>query len=146
MTRNIECLFCDLVAGNAEACVVFNDVSVMGVLTIRPKHVGHVLLFPKEHVEDFALLDRATLDHLFRVAARLKAAICAAVPCAGFQVLINQGPATGQRSDCRHLHVHLLPRSLGVPVDFDGRAADAPRDELEETARKISRLLNEASP
>jgi diadenosine tetraphosphate (Ap4A) HIT family hydrolase len=50
---------------------VFDDVQVMGVMTIRPQHVGHVLLFPNEHVEDFACMDQSARGNLFHVAARL---------------------------------------------------------------------------
>jgi len=142
MTEHRDCLFCALVAGDTDASIVFNDDRVMAVMTIRPAHVGHVLLFPREHVEDFAVLDQAMLGYLFLVAARLKYAICNAVPCEGFQVLINQGEATGQKEDCRHLHLHLIPRSLNAPSDVDERPVQAPRAGLDETARAIAGWLS----
>jgi diadenosine tetraphosphate (Ap4A) HIT family hydrolase len=146
VTKQQNCLFCSLVAGDTAASIAFDDERVMAVMTIRPKHVGHVLLFPKEHVEDFSLLDHSAPGHLFHVAARLKAAVCEVVPCEGFQLLLNQREATGQKSDCRHLHLHLLPRSLGIAVDLDGRAAEVPRKELDETARELIRRFNIAAP
>src|SRR5688572_17067712 len=111
MTNPADCIFCALYARSIEASTVFRNEHVMAAMTIRPLHVGHVLLFPKAHVEDFALLDQTRLGYLFYVAARLKFAIAEAIPCEGFQVLINQGEATHQRRNCRHLHVHLIPRS-----------------------------------
>ncbi len=137
-----RCVFCSLLSGELEASVAFQDELVMAVMTIRPMHVGHVLLFPRAHVEDFVLLDRAGLGHLFHVAARLKNAICDAVVCEGFQVLINEGEATHQKQDCRHLHVHLIPRSINDGAEAEGRAAEAPRAELDATAREIARRMN----
>jgi len=138
------CVFCALYGGNAEASTVFRNEHVMAAMTIRPNHVGHVLLFPKAHVEDFALLDQERLGHLFHVAARLKFAICEAIPCEGFQVLINHGEATLQKPNCRHLHVHLIPCSFDVPIDVEGQRPEAPRGELDEVARRIAQRLTRA--
>jgi len=142
MDSHENCVFCALYGGTIEASTVFRNEHVMAAMTIRPSHVGHVLLFPKAHVEDFALLDQKRLGYLFHVAARLKLAICEAIPCEGFQVLINQGEATHQKRDCRHLHVHLIPCSLEAPGDVEGRRAEAPRGELDEAARRIAQRLN----
>jgi histidine triad (HIT) family protein len=142
MTHPDHCVFCALYEGSLEASTVFRNEHVMAAMTIRPLHVGHVLLFPKAHVEDFALLDQARLGYLFHVGARLKAAITEAIPCEGFQVLINQGEATHQKRNCRHLHVHLIPCSLGRPGDVEGRPLEAPRAQLDEAARQIAQRLN----
>lgn len=136
-----DCLFCALYEGSVEASTVFRNARVMAAMTIRPTHVGHVLLFPKAHVEDFALLDPAGLGYLFSVAARLKAAIYEAVSCEGFQLLINQGEATRQKKNCRHLHVHLIPCSSSVPADAGRRPAEVPRKELDEAALRIAERL-----
>ena len=131
---HVNCVFCALYEGSIEASAVFRNEHAMAAMTIRPLHVGHVLLFPRLHVEDFALLDQGRLGYLFHVAARLKSAICEAIPCEGFQVLINQGDATHQKSNCRHLHVHLIPCNLRMPGNVEGMAAEAPRSELDEAA------------
>jgi len=142
MNNPLDCVFCALYGGSIEASTVFRNEHVMAAMTIRPRHVGHVLLFPKAHVEDFALLDQAKLGYLFCIASRLKFAICEAIPCQGFQLVINHGEATRQKRNCRHLHVHLLPCSLDVSVDVEEEPAEASRAELDETARKIAGRLN----
>lgn len=141
MSKPDDCVFCALYAGRIEASTVLRNEHVMAAMTIRPNHVGHVLLFPKAHVEDFALLDQATLGYLFHVAARLKQAICEAIPNDGFQLQINQGEATHQKPNCRHLHVHLIPCSLTAPADGE-RPKEAPRIELDQVAREIARALD----
>jgi histidine triad (HIT) family protein len=121
---------------------VFRNERMMAAMTIRPAHVGHVLLFPKAHAEDFALLDPAELADLFHAAARLKLAICEAIACDGFQLVVNQGEATGQKRNCRHLHVHLIPCSLNAPAHTAGRPPDAARSELDLVASKIAARLS----
>ena len=138
-----DCVFCGLYRGSLEASTVLRNARVMAAMTIRPMHVGHVLLFPEAHVEDFARLSQSELGYLFHVAGRLKAAICEAIPCQGFQLLINEGEATGQKKNCRHVHIHLIPCSSSAPAIVGGRPADAPRTELDQAARRIAGRLNE---
>lgn len=142
MRPSDDCVFCALYCGDLEASLVLRNERVMAAMTIRPMHVGHVLLFPRAHVEDFALLDPASLGYLLSIAARLKMAICDAIECAGFQLLINHGEATGQKKNCRHLHVHLIPCSLNVRASVGEQPAAAPRQELDEAARRIAERLN----
>jgi histidine triad (HIT) family protein len=142
MINSDDCVFCALFAGDTEASTVLRNERLMAAMTIRPEHVGHVLLFPAEHVEDFALLDEPRLGYLLSIAARLKTAISEAIPCEGFQLVINQGEATGQKKNCRHLHVHLIPRSSGARAPSGERPAEAPREELDAAARKIAERLN----
>ena len=75
MNNAEDCVFCELYRGDIAASPVFRNEHVMAAMTIRPMHVGHVLLFPKEHVEDFALLDQSRVGYLFFIAAKLKLAI-----------------------------------------------------------------------
>lgn len=138
MTDN-DCVFCGLLSGRLESSLVFTDGHFMAVMAIRPEHVGHVLLFPTAHVEDLAELDQRMCGRLLGLAGQLKSAMAEAIPSQGFQLIINEGKATGQRENCRHLHVHLIPRSLGV--GRNERPADAPRAELDATAREIGRRL-----
>lgn len=142
MSNPDDCVFCALYRGKAEVSAVFRNDRVMAAMTIQPTHVGHVLLFPSLHVEDFALLDQESLGYLFHVAGRLKAAVCAAIPCQGFQLLINQGEATRQKENCRHLHVHLIPCSSNVPVEEGALRAEVPRTQLDEIAQQIARRLD----
>jgi len=142
MTNPEDCVFCGLYRGDIEASTVFRNEHVMAAMTIRPTHVGHVLLFPRAHVEDFSLLDEAKLGYLFHIAARLKTAICEAMACEGFQLVINHGEATHQKRNCRHLHVHLIPCSLNAPADLAGQPSEAPRSELDAAASKIAGRLS----
>ena len=45
-----KCVFCDIVAGQAPAHIVFEDELSLGLLDINPLAEGHCLIIPKRHV------------------------------------------------------------------------------------------------
>ena len=66
-----QCLFCNIINGNIEANKVYEDDLVMGVLDINPANKGHVLVFPKEHLQFLSDLDEKLIGHLFNVVNKL---------------------------------------------------------------------------
>ena len=51
-----ECIFCDIVAKQAPASVVYEDDSILGFMDLYPATTGHVLVIPKAHVSNLAAL------------------------------------------------------------------------------------------
>ena len=49
MSRDPECAFCRIVAGEIPASVVFENESLTVFLDINPLAEGHLLIIPKEH-------------------------------------------------------------------------------------------------
>jgi histidine triad (HIT) family protein len=43
------CVFCDIIAGQAEASVVHEDEHVVAFMDIEPETDGHVLVVPRVH-------------------------------------------------------------------------------------------------
>ena len=54
MTRDPDCVFCSIVAGDLPAEVVLDEPDVVAFLDRRPLFKGHLLLVPREHAEDDA--------------------------------------------------------------------------------------------
>ena len=44
-----DCVFCDIVAGNVPASVVYEDESTIAFMDLRQPTEGHVLVAPKQH-------------------------------------------------------------------------------------------------
>jgi hypothetical protein len=61
------------------------------------------------------------------------------VPCEGFNLLLNHGPATGQKPALAHLHLHLVPRTVGDSVRHDRAAPEVSREALDAVAADIRR-------
>lgn len=108
-----ECLFCKMASGEIKPDIVYQDDRVLGFRDINPAAPVHVLLIPKEHVNDASTVDDgALLAALF--AAGRSVAEAEGILATGYRLVANVGRDAGQ--SVFHLHVHLLGgRSMGWP-------------------------------
>ena len=77
-----------------ELCVAFNDIA--------PQAPVHILVIPREGLEDVTRASAPLLGHLMEVAAKLGNQHCPA----GFRLVANTGADGGQTVP--HLHIHVL--------------------------------------
>jgi len=68
MAEKESCIFCDIVAGKAEAYKVFEDEKSLCILDINPYTKGHCLVISKRHVPWWHDLEEDEVMSLFRVA------------------------------------------------------------------------------
>ena len=100
------CIFCDIVNGDVEAEVVFDDVSVLAFLDHRPLFPGHTLLVPKTHYETLTELPSELVAPLFGAAQFLARAVQEAMGAEGTFVAMNNKVS----QSVPHFHVHVVPR------------------------------------
>ncbi len=133
-----DCIFCKIIRGDAPALIVYEDDAAMAFLDITPVNVGHTLVVPKAHYENFAETADDALAKLFPLVKRVAKAAAAATGAHGFNVGINTGHAAGQV--VMHTHIHVMPR-----FDGDGLVHWPKRhltdDQMQDAATKISALL-----
>jgi histidine triad (HIT) family protein len=103
---SVDCLFCRIVSGEADAHRVLETPDVVGFLDVRPVFKGHVLLVPREHVVTLPDLDPEHVDGLFRRVQVIAAAMPDTLGCDGTFVAINNVVS----QSVAHLHVHVVPR------------------------------------
>jgi histidine triad (HIT) family protein len=101
------CTFCRIVAGEADAHVVFADDVAVAFLDIRPLFPGHTLLVPRDHVETLTDLPVDELGPYFARAQRLAGLMESALGAAGSFVALNNRIS----QSVPHLHVHVVPRN-----------------------------------
>lgn len=102
-----DCLFCRIVAGQIPATVVHETDTTLAFRDIDPKAPVHVLVIPKAHHTDVAVLARADPA----VAADVLAAAAAVAEAEGlrgdgFRLIFNNGGYAGQ--EVFHAHGHVL--------------------------------------
>ena len=51
MAETGNCIFCDIVAGKAEAHLIHEDELSLGLLDINPLAQGHCLIIPKRNLD-----------------------------------------------------------------------------------------------
>ena len=102
------CLFCNLIKGEIETEVVYQNEHVFCFEDINPQAPVHVLIVPKEHYQDLKGLSDAgklsIIDEMYR--AVLEVAKIKGVDERGFRLVINNGKEGSQI--ILHLHMHLL--------------------------------------
>ena len=103
------CLFCDIVAGRAEAEVVLRTDEHVAFLDVRPVFKGHVLLVPREHVVTLPDLPASLRDGFLEQAQRLAAAVVDGLGAQGSFVAMNNVVS----QSVAHLHLHVVPRTKG---------------------------------
>ncbi len=102
------CIFCQIVAGRADASVVFEDEWTLAFMDIEPLTRAHVLVIPKMHVGTIDLLPPDLATQLMQAVVRVAQGLRAAYDPAGITVWQSNGAAAGQ--EVPHVHVHLLTR------------------------------------
>jgi histidine triad (HIT) family protein len=103
------CVFCAIVAGEADAERVLETDDLVGFLDTRPLFKGHVLLVPREHVVTLPDLRAALRDPFLAAGQRLATAMVEALGAQGSFVAINNTVS----QSVPHLHLHVVPRTRG---------------------------------
>lgn len=106
-----DCIFCDIVAGEASARSVAGNSLALAFLDVNPATEGHTLVVPRSHAEDIWELtsaDSAAVWELTRMVARR---LRAALQPDGLTILQSNGEAAWQH--VFHFHIHVLPRWKG---------------------------------
>jgi histidine triad (HIT) family protein len=110
MTENDSCIFCKIVAGQAEAYRVYEDELSMAILDINPFSRGHCLVIPRRHVPWWHDLTEEEVESLFSVARTVADKIMKAYS-PDFVAMY----ARGRRIP--HTHIFLVPTYEGDPLD-----------------------------
>lgn len=101
------CVFCEIVAGRAPATVVAEWPDALALVPLTPVVDGHVLVIPKEHVNDAlqssqltaAVMNRAVMFAFTNSERYESCNIQTSVDAAATQSI-------------RHLHLHVVPRTV----------------------------------
>lgn len=113
----MSCVFCAIVAGEADAVRVYEDDDYLAFLDIRPIVRGHTLVVPKTHSVDLTDTPADTVAGLVKVGQRIgQAARASELAADGNNIVINDGKAAFQT--VFHLHLHVAPRQDGDKLSF----------------------------
>jgi histidine triad (HIT) family protein len=133
-----DCIFCQIVKGNAPAYKVHEDELTYTFLDIFPATAGHLLIITKEHFSD---IFEATPEALAQVAShsvRAAKALESVIAPDGLGVYQFNKAAAGQT--VFHYHMHLIPQFDGKDIGIHSKHAGDP-DELAVLAEKLTAAL-----
>ncbi|MCK8826975.1 histidine triad nucleotide-binding protein [Natroniella acetigena] len=102
-----DCIFCQMIAGEMDSEIVYEDEEVIAFKDIEPQAPVHFLIIPKKHIPTLLDLqegDKELVGHIYQVAAQL--AQQEGIAEDGFRIVSNCKEAGGQT--VYHIHYHLL--------------------------------------
>lgn len=135
MSRDPNCLFCKIVAGEIPSTRVLETDRAIVILDINPVVKGHVLIIPRDHHPQLRDLPDELAAYAGSLLPRLARAVVSAVGAEGSNTVINSGGVAGQTID--HCHWHVIPRFDGDPVRWPWPHQAYADDEMARTASRI---------
>ena len=103
----MDCVFCEIVAGNIPADIRYHDEEVITFADINPVAPTHLLIIPRKHIPSLIHLPDAEMSligHMVKIANQL--ARDEGISESGYRLSISCGQQGGQVVP--HLHLHLI--------------------------------------
>ncbi|MDQ0510655.1 HIT family protein [Ancylobacter amanitiformis] len=107
-------IFAKILRGELPAYRVYEDARVLAFLDIMPRAPGHTLVIPKAPSRNLLDIEPDDLAAVATAAQRIARAQMTAFEAEGITVTQHNEHAGGQ--EVFHLHVHVIPRRLGVEL------------------------------
>lgn len=104
---NDACIFCQIVANQATANILYRDQQVTAFRDLHPTGPTHLLIVPNRHIDslnDLGDEDETLIGYMFSVARKLAAK--EGIDRTGYRIVINTQADGGQT--VHHLHLHLI--------------------------------------
>ncbi|MGR7996854.1 MULTISPECIES: HIT family protein [unclassified Xanthobacter] len=133
-------IFAKILRGELPAHKVYEDDKAFAFLDIMPRCPGHTLVIPKAPARNILDIAPDDLAHVAKVAKTIAIAGKAAFAADGVTVQQFNEEAGGQV--VFHLHVHVIPRHLGVPMKPPASEMEKP-DVLAEHAARLRAALGQ---
>jgi histidine triad (HIT) family protein len=130
-----DCIFCKVIAGEIPGERIYEDDHAISVMDINPWTRGHAVVFPREHAANLFEISDDDLQHVAVAAKRVATMMRDTLDCDGVNLLQSNGSAAWQT--IFHLHVHVIPRYEGDPMQLPVRPQQAKPEELAEVAKEI---------
>ena len=132
------CIFCEIIKGQFERSIVYEDDLSVAFMALEPVYPGHVLLMPKAHYEDIFVAPQEEIVRLFPIANSIASALKG----------IYHPPKIGLVSASlvvQHAHMHVTPiyspSDITCRAELEGTLKVATRTELDTVAGNIREAM-----
>ena len=128
------CVFCEIVKGNIPSSKVYEDDNYLAILDLSQTTLGHTLVMPKKHYDNFLEMDSKEAGELMSAVNTVAKKVVKNLGASGCNILNNTNEVAGQT--VMHTHVHIIPRYSkddSIKIDFSENKYD-----LNEVLNKIN--------
>lgn len=133
---SMSTLFTKIIRREIPSAILHEDDMCIVILDLFPINKGHALVISKNEYETILECPQSELSYLMDVARQAAAKMTSELSIDGFNIMINNKPASGQ--EVPHLHIHIIPRYSG-----DGKTPIMAKEEylegeMESLAERLS--------
>ena len=114
MTYDPNNIFAKILRGEIPCYKIYEDDHTLSFLDIMPRSPGHALVIPKAPARNILDISADDFAHVARTAHKIAAAARQAFDAEGITLQQFNEQAGGQA--VFHLHMHVMPRRLGVAL------------------------------
>lgn len=128
------CVFCEIVKGNIPSSKVYEDENYLAILDLSQVTLGHTLVIPKKHYDNFLEMDSKQAGELMSIVNVVANKVVKNLGASGCNILNNTNEVAGQT--VMHTHVHIIPRynkDDSIKIEFSENKYD-----LNEVLKKIN--------
>ncbi len=128
------CVFCEIVKGNIPSSKVYEDENYLAILDLSQVTLGHTLVMPKKHYDNFLEMTSKEAGELMSVVNVVANKLVNNLDASGCNILNNTNEVAGQT--VMHTHVHIIPRynkDDSIKIEFSENKYD-----LNEVLKKIN--------
>lgn len=141
MSRDPDCIFCKIVAGEIPCFKLYEDVATLAFMDINPVHPGHALVIPKAHEADVLEVSEDAIAAVAATARQVAKAVQEVVDPDGLNLVQCNGKAAAQ--SVPHFHMHVLPRKDGDGLALNWGLEPGDMDEIGALAERIRAALED---
>ncbi len=139
---NTECILCSIRDGNEDVKnlnLYYTELSIV-TMNLYPFNAGHLMVFPKRHVESFEHLTDIEAADIHKCTKTSIEIINSEFTPHGFNIGYNIGEGSG--ASIKHLHLHIVPRYKNEAgfIEVLGGVKIAVVDPLEVHERLVKRF------
>jgi histidine triad (HIT) family protein len=131
-------IFAKILRGELPCYKVYEDDRALAFLDIMPRVPGHTLVLPKTPARNILDVAADDLAHVMTVAQKVSKAAMTVFGADGITIQQFNESAGGQV--VFHLHVHVIPRKVGVAMKPPASEKEKP-DVLAENAKKLAAAI-----
>jgi len=129
------CLFCDIAAKKIPSYEIYEDDSCFAFLDISQATMGHTLIVPKKHYENFLDLPSEEASHIAEVAKIVSKKLQDKLGFTALNLINNSGKIAEQ--SVMHFHLHIIPRYEGDGISYQTTPHKLTKEELDTIYNKI---------
>ncbi len=126
-----ECRNCSTVKERKN--IIYEDAACLAILPDNGVTLGHIKVFPKQHMHMLEHADDSLAVQLLSVASAAAMAVFESVGANGTNIIINNGIG----EDREHLTVNVIPRKSSDSLDFMWKGKQSSMDDLEAVKQKL---------